>query len=66
MNQNNILAIFFLMGLILGGVSGALYVVASVKYHKINFEQLKYSAFKQLVILFFITIFVVLLAIMVF
>jgi hypothetical protein len=66
MEQTNLLAIYFLMGLILGGVSGALYIVASVKYHKINYEQLKYSAFNQLVILFFVIIIVVVLALSVF
>jgi len=66
MEPTNLLAIYFLMGLLLGGVSGALYIVASVKYHKINYEQIKYSAFNQLAILFFVIIVVVVLAMSVF
>jgi len=63
--QTKLLFIYFLMGLILGGVSGALYIVASVKLGKIKAEFLKY-AFKQLVILWVIIIGVTLLASLVF
>jgi hypothetical protein len=66
MEPTKLLFIYFLMGLILGGVSGAFYIVASIKYHKINYEQLKYSAFNQLAILFFVIIIVVVLAMSVF
>jgi len=49
------------MGLILGGVSGALYIVGSVKFGKIKAEFLKY-AFNQLAILWVVIIAVIFLA----
>lgn len=65
MSQTKLLFIYFLMGLILGGVSGALYLVASVKFGKIKAEFLKY-AFNQLAILWIIIVVVTLLASLVF
>ena len=62
MGEVKLLFIYFLMGLILGGVSGALYIVGSVKYHKIQAEYLKYS-FQQLLILWVVIGFVILLAV---
>ena len=61
MSQTKLLFIYFLMGLILGGVSGALYIVGSVKFGKIKAEFLKY-AFNQLAILWVVIIAVIFLA----
>jgi len=49
------------MGLIFGGVSGALYIVGLVKYHKIQPEMLRYL-FEKLIILWIVIGFVILLA----
>jgi hypothetical protein len=51
----------FLLGLLFGGVSGALYIVWSVKSGKINPNYLK-GYFNHLAILWIIVLFIVILA----
>lgn len=64
MSETKLLFLYFLMGLIFGGVSGALYIVGSVKYNRIRAEFLR-DTFQQLAILWIVIGFVVLLATMV-
>ena len=61
MDESKILFLYFIMGLIFGGVSGALYIVGSVKYNRIRAEFLR-DYFQHLVILWIIIGFIVLLA----
>lgn len=61
MSEPKLLFIYFLLGLILGGVSGALYIVSLIKYRKVQPEMLGYF-FEKLIILWIIIGFVILLA----
>jgi len=61
MSETKLLFLYFLMGLIFGGASGALYIVGSVKYGRIRAEFLR-DTFQQLLILWIVIGFVVILA----
>lgn len=61
MSEPKLLFIYFILGLIFGGVSGALYIVSLVKYRKIQPEMLRYL-FEKLIILWIIIGFVIVLA----
>ena len=60
MSQTKILFFYFLMGLIFGGVSGALYIVGLVKFRRIEARFLG-DVFERLIVLWIVIGFIVLL-----
>jgi len=61
MSEAKLLFIYFLMGLIFGGVSAALYIVGSIKYNRIQADHLRFS-FERMIALWIIIGFIILLA----